>query len=202
MSPATNISHRMEGIPQMTPTPPPATPAPPPAAQAQKGLNLSSKQVVGLFLSVLGVIVLLTLVLAFHYSKASDTTSVLGVAIPALTAIIGAALGSGAGNAVGSAGKAGVQQQLTQAVNTATAAKSQVAALNEHIVPLFASLKQNLPSPAGENRLMLASAVGGTAGDQGINTANLDAVTTALGRLDGLLQGVPTNDDTNGPLAE
>ncbi len=182
----------------MTPTPSQATPTPPAQAEVPKGWALLPRQIVGLSVFVLGVIVLLTLVLAFHYSKASDTTSVLGVAIPALTAIIGAVVGGGGGVAVGSAGKAGVQKQLTQAVNTASAAKSQVAALNETLVPLFASLKQNLPSPAGETRLMFAGAAGGTGREQGIDTASLDAVTTALGRLDGLLQGIPNSEGLNG----
>ncbi len=182
----------------MTPAPPPATPTPPASPESSKGWALSPQQFVGLSVAVLGVIVVLTLVLAFHYPKASDTTSVLGVAIPALTAIIGAVVGGSGGVAVGSAGKAGVQKQLTQAVDTATAVKSEVAALNGHIVPLLASLKQSLPSPAGENRLILASAAGGTSGNQGIDTASLDAITTALGRLGGLLQGIPNRE---GPSA-
>src|ERR1700678_3539425 len=97
----------------------PAQDGTPPAPSASsKSRSLSPGQVVLLFMAVLAVIVALTLVLAFHYSKAADAVSVLGGAMPVLTAAIGAALGGGAGNAVGAAGKKGVQKDLDQANQT------------------------------------------------------------------------------------
>jgi hypothetical protein len=97
----------MASTPGVTSTP--AVPGAPPApVGSKKGMTPSPSQLVGIGLVAIGVIVLLTLVLAFHHPTASDTTSVLGVALPALTAIVGAALGGGAGNAVGSAGKRSV----------------------------------------------------------------------------------------------
>jgi hypothetical protein len=153
----------------------------------------SPGQLVGIGLVAISVIVLVTLVLAFHYPTASDTTSVLGVALPVLTETVGAALGGGVGNAVGSAGKRSVQQDLTQANRAIAGANAEVATLAAHIEPLFATLKRDLPSPAGESLLMLRGAPDQPQGGHGIPLGDQDTVSSALARLGGLLQNAPTN---------
>lgn len=184
--------------------PAPANPTPPTPNEPSKGVSLSSAQLIALFLAVLGVIVTLTLVLAFHYPKASDATSVLGVAIPALTAIVGAAVGGGAGNAIGAAGKKSVQQDLTQANRTLASAGTEVASIKANLEPLFGTLKRDLPSPAGESRLMLMSQSGGNEFVQddnarGIDTTSLDTITASLGRLEGLVGGATAAAEPESP---
>jgi hypothetical protein len=156
-----------------------------------KSRTLSPGQVVLLFMTVLAVIVALTLVLAFHYSKASDAVSVLGVAMPVLTAAIGAALGGGAGNAVGAAGKKGVQQDLDQANQTLDSAGTEIRAVKSKVDSLISTLKEGLDSPPNESRLLFSRTLAGDQADQdvtqGVDTASLDEITSGLSRLDGLV---------------
>jgi hypothetical protein len=179
----------------MTPDPPKQ--AIPPVEAAKPTTSFAPRQVFWFALGIVGVIVVLTLVLAFHYPKSSDTTSVLGVAIPALTAIIGVVLGGGAGNVVGSAGKSAIQTDLTRANAVLSSAGAEVQTLSNQVSQLFGGLKQNLASPAGESRLLLGSTTTTSADAPGINIMDLDAVSAGLERLRTLCE-IPQTAEATG----
>lgn len=157
---------------------PPASPAP-----AMATPTLTTTQVIVIFVLVLGAIVALTITLAFHYPAGSDATSVLGVVLPALTAIIGVVAGGGAGVAVGAAGKTAVQQDLARATITAQQAATEWQTLQGHLGFVLPELKRDMVSPAG--------VVGYTQAEQAMPTAaplDLDGITASMARLGALLK--------------
>lgn len=182
----------------MTPDPPKQV-VPPVGVAKPTAVSFAPWQVFWFALGIVAVIVVLTLVLAFHYPKSSDTTSVLGVAIPALTAIIGVVIGGGAGNAVGSAGKSAIQTDLTRANAVLNSAGSEVQVLSNQVNHVFGQLKQNLASPAGESRLVLGSTTTVGPDAPGINIKDLDVVLAGLERVRTLCQ-VPQAPETTGPI--
>lgn len=139
------------------------------------------------------VIALLAIILAFHYAKASQTTSVLGVVVPLFTAVIGVAVGGGAGALAGSAGKRGVQRQLSSATTRLTSIETEMGVLRPGIATIFANLASGLESPAGTTQLASRVARQGTDGtshdEERVITeyGQLAQVTSSLGRIEGLL---------------
>ena len=179
--------------------------SPPTSGTAPKAPALPTWAIVLISGLVLVAIVLTTLILAFHYQKASDTTSVLGVAIPALTTVIGAALGVGVGAAAGSSGKQAVQQQLSSTQDTLSKTQSKVQQAHDVVTGLDPELKEVLGwlqtqsnSEAGSN--MLTVNVAGRPDPQPtLNSSLLDDVNTSIGRLHGLLgPEVPPTDSAPG----
>ncbi len=139
------------------------------------------------------VIAVLAIVLAFHYAKSSQTTSVLGVVVPLFTAVIGVAVGGGAGALAGSAGKRGVQRQLSSATTRLTSIQEEMGVLRPSIATIFGSLASGLESPAGTTRLasrVTRQRADGTSHDEERVITEYDQlaqVTSSLGRIDGLL---------------
>jgi hypothetical protein len=170
-----------------------------------KALPDVSWRVLLLVVIVLACLLVATLVIVFHYSKASTTTSVLGVVIPVFTALIGAALGTGAGAVAGAAGKKSSDQQLATANKKLGDTHQQAAVLNTKVAAVLGAVKTGMSSPAGQARFVVAAAPPGAepavAGAGGappapgtppasatqppptIEIADLDAITEALARI-------------------
>lgn len=160
----------------------PSTPPPPP----QSGSELTWKAVF-IIAIVIGSIIAITLAIAFHYPKASDTTSVLGVVLPVFTAVLGAALGTGVGNATGSAGKKAVEGQLSQSKQVLTSVRSELPQLQTNVGTVFAQLKQGAASQPGQAAFTIAAAPAGTTDPASVDMAVLDAAAASLARIQGLL---------------
>jgi hypothetical protein len=135
-------------------------------------------------ISVLGV-VLLTLILAFHYTKAADATSVLGVVIPKFSAVIGVVVGGGAGVAAGSAGKKSVQDNLTATQNKVESAKTQMNQLEDMVKKVFEQMQQNLSSSPGVGALTLGPNLDST---HVADFGDLDSINSKMGHVKGLLE--------------
>jgi hypothetical protein len=144
--------------------------------------------------AVLALVFSLTMVMVFHYPQASDTTAVLGVVLPTLTLVLGGIAGSGAGRAVGSAGKQQVQQNLDVADRKLTSASEESVYLITTIAPMTSRLRSRLVSPPGRSHLML---YGGQSIEGQVDWAQeepladleeLDKVTASLARLQTLLE--------------
>jgi hypothetical protein len=69
-----------------------------------------------------------------------------------------------------------------------------VATIAAHVEPLFAALKRDLTSPAGESLLMVRGVPDEPQAGRGIPLEDLDVVSNSLARLGGLLQNAPTNE--------
>jgi hypothetical protein len=171
---------------------------------AGKALPDVSWRVLLLVVIVLACLLVATLVIVFHYSKAATTTSVLGVVIPVFTALIGAALGTGAGAVAGAAGKKSSDQQLATANKKLGDTHQQATALNTKLAAVLGAVTTGMSSPAGQARFVVAAAppgaapaaagaappapgtpppAGGTQPPPTIEIADLDAITEALARI-------------------
>jgi hypothetical protein len=146
---------------------------------------------------VLGVLVLvcvagITVFIVDHYgTNATKATGVLGVVLPSVTAVIGAAVGYQAGNASGHGkGRAEqadtVKQALKPLVQDAAASYEAIAS----------TVETAAEAPAGESRLRLS--VPGAAEPQEIDpdeiTRGRDSLSHLSGYLDGLL-GTASSED-------
>ena len=117
----------------------------------------TNRDVAIIVVSLLAVLLVTTLAL-YHYTDAKDTTSVLGVVLPAITAIGGAAFGISVGTASGA--KAG--NATAEAAAEATEAKrrqgeqaqEELEELKRTLDSLLASLDR-LPSRAGSTTLTI-----------------------------------------------
>lgn len=148
---------------------------------AAKALPDISWRILLLVVIVLACLLAATLVIVFHYPKAGTTTSVLGVVIPVFTALIGAALGTGAGAVAGAAGKKTSDQQLATANQKLSTIHQQAKTLQARQATVFGAMKTGLASPAGQARLVAESAPGQASAT--IDIADLDAAATALTQI-------------------
>jgi hypothetical protein len=125
---------------------------------------------------------------------------------PVFTALIGAALGTGAGAVAGAAGKKSSDQQLATANKKLGDTHQQATVLNTKMAAVLGAVKTGMSSPAGQARFVVAAAPPGAApaaaGAGGappapgtpppagetqppptIEIADLDAITEALARI-------------------
>ena len=128
---------------------------------------------------------LLTLILAFHYATAADTTSVLGVVIPIFSAVIGAVLGGGAGVVAGAAGKKSAQASLAATQSKVESAKAQMKELEDMVKKTFEQMQQNLSSAPGVPAFTLAPQLDSV---HIAEFADLDNINSKMGHIKGLLE--------------
>lgn len=121
---------------------------------------------------------------AFASYHATGAAKVLGVVMPAFSAVIGAAIGGGAGAAAGAAGKKTVQAQLDAATTRRQSASTELAGLTSAIGTVHQQLRAQLASPAGSATLQAPPAGGPPVS---IDIAALDSVNEHLARLQVLL---------------
>jgi hypothetical protein len=157
-----------------------------PKPDALAGLTKGQLQLIAyvVTLCVLGVVIL-TLVLVFHYAKASDATSVLAVVIPIFTAVIGVLVGGGAGAAAGSAGKKAVQDDLAATKNKMEIARNNVNQLQGLYQTLATNLQTNLSTVSRSSALLLEPREGSQAV---VQFSHIDDINNKIGEINGLLQ--------------
>ncbi|MGA2837571.1 MAG: hypothetical protein ABSF84_13325 [Acidimicrobiales bacterium] len=178
-------------MPDPTTPPPPANPqAPAPAAAG--GIELTWKAVLVVAI-VIGSIVAITLAIAFHYPKASDATSVLGVILPVFTAVLGAALGTGVGSAAGSAGKKAVEGQLSQSTQVISSIRSELPKLMSNVGDVFDQVKQGATSQPGEASFVIGTQHPGAVEPTRVDMAVMDDAAASLARMQGLLGTHPAS---------
>jgi hypothetical protein len=134
----------------------------------------------------MGGIVSVALPIVFHYPKASDATSVLGEVLPIFTALLGAALGTGVGNATGAAGKKAVEGQLSQTKQALRSVNSELPELTTHVGNVFSQLRNGLQSPAGQARFFAVGVAGGEPTAE-VDIESMDRVTASLARIQALV---------------
>jgi hypothetical protein len=132
---------------------------------------------------VMGSIIAIALPIAFHYAKASDATSVLGVILPVFTAILGAALGTGVGSAAGASGKKAVENQLTQTHQALQSVSRELPDLSAKVATVFSQVKTGLQSPAGEAQFLMAPVAGATTTPAPIDIASMDDANASIARI-------------------
>lgn len=160
-----------------------------PLAITTKGANDVTWRMVLVISIAMGGIISVALPIAFHYPKASDATSVLGVILPIFTALLGAALGTGVGNATGSAGKKAVEGQLSRTKGALRSVKAELPQLAAHVSSVFSEVQLGLGSPAGGAHYALLGTDIGEPGAQ-INITDIQGATASIARIQGLLQSV------------
>lgn len=134
---------------------------------------------------VVAAVVGLTLTLAFHYTAASDASSVLGVVIPVFTAAIGLAVGGGAGVAAGTSAKLAAQRETKAANAKLAAAKKTTTELSQHFQSHASRLTTALPKPP-QGRLYTMSL---SNEDVAVaDTGEVAEIQHKLGVLEGLLE--------------
>jgi hypothetical protein len=156
------------------------------SADKKSDLTPSQSKLLILFSAfTIGTVVILTLVLTFHYPTASDTTSVLGVIVPIFTAVIGVIVGGGAGLATGSAGKGAVQHDLDTSNSKIESAQRELNSLDTKIAGAFDTIRQNLTSRQGSLKLVASP----DSGNEPIaDLSELDGISSSIAHIQGILQ--------------
>ena len=93
-------------------------------------------------------IFVLTLILAFHFQSATDTTAILGAIIPIFTAVVGILVGTKAGQAAGTAAKKSSDNYLLTANDLTQTLSQQIAATH-------GAIKTKLSKRSGSSDLSL-----------------------------------------------
>lgn len=168
--------------------PHPAKTGSPSAGDEASSSAMSSRQIwliaYVVSIAVIGV-VLLTLILAFHYTTAADASSVLGVVIPIFSAVIGVVVGGGAGVAAGSAGRKSLQDNLTATKGKVDSAKTQMVELEAMVKKLLEQMQQHLSSPPGVGALTVDLTEDSP---HVVEFTQVDNITSKLGHIKGLLE--------------
>jgi Tfp pilus assembly major pilin PilA len=95
---------------------------------------------------VIGALAAITIFLVSHYTKASDTASVLGIIVPVFAAVFGGTLGYAAGN---TKGKAAGKDQGKKEVKTAL--MPQLNEIETSTGDLMQTLRTKAVNPAGSD---------------------------------------------------
>lgn len=120
---------------------------------------------------------------AFSAYGAAGAAKVLAVIMPALSAVIGAAIGGGAGVAAGSSGKQAVQNQLTAAKGNLRTAATELDGLKRDLATLHEPIRVRMTSPSGISGFKTEDEA-----EPIVSFDQLDHVTERLARLDTLLR--------------
>jgi hypothetical protein len=176
-----------------TATPPPVTTPAPVAKPSSSGAVEVTGKLVLLVLIVMAGIIGVALAIVYHYPKASETTSVLGVILPVFTAVMGAALGTGVGSAAGSAGKKAAEQNAAQSdqkdaqsKKALLAVKAEMQTAKPDVAGVFESVKTGMVSPAGQADFV-AVQPGDTPFGASVDGTQMDRASAALERIQAIV---------------
>lgn len=143
-------------------------------------------------LIVLGALVYLTVFLVRHYKDSKDVTSVLGVVVPVLAAVVGVTLGYASGNQAGEAkGQAGKEEAVKSARK---GLMQEIAPVVERLAPATESLVDRIvtigASDPGTGAFKLAADHLTQAGEVTIPQQELTGTREAVAHLRGIVRGV------------
>jgi Na+/H+-translocating membrane pyrophosphatase len=144
---------------------PAADPQVPPAEPAANGGASSPGPVTPgqlvLLLVAMGAVLSVILAAFFHYA-AKDATSVLGVVLPAITALVGGFVGHQAGASAGAASTKAADSKLSAASQAIDAMSGAVADLAVSGASVVNAIQTAMHSPEGQGYFAIPNAVEGT----------------------------------------
>lgn len=135
------------------------------------------------FTIAIGATLAVILAAFFHYA-AKDATSVLGVVLPAVTALVGGFLGHQVGSSSGAASKKAADTKISAAGQAIDAASNAVDTLATSGKDVVEALSGTLESPPGQPDLIVPAS---TPGAHVIATKTLTDLTASIARIQGAM---------------